>query len=74
MPWRPSELGERPTLGWGVLEWLTENLCRPETQEYEAFIPTQEQADFVIQFYELDPLTGSRKVRRGVISRPRGWG
>lgn len=74
MPWRPSEPGEVPTLGWGVLDWITDNLARPELDAYEPLIPTREQADFILRFYELDPLTGKRKVRRGVISRPRGWG
>jgi hypothetical protein len=74
VPWRPTELGEVPTLGWLVLDWLTENLARPETQTYEPFVPTQEQADFILRFYEIDPITGARRIRRGVISRSRGWG
>ena len=74
MPWRPSRAGEVPTLGYEALDWMIENLARPESQEYEPFVPTREQADFVLRFYELDPRTGARKVRRGVISRPRGWG
>lgn len=57
-----------------MIDWLSENLARPEKQDYEPFIPTREQCEFLLRFYELDPLTGSRKVRRGVISRPRGWG
>jgi hypothetical protein len=74
VPWRPTEPGEVPTLGWLVLDWLTENLARPETQTYEPFVPTQEQADFILRFYEIDPITGARRIRRGVISRSRGWG
>jgi hypothetical protein len=74
VPWRPTEPGEVPTLGWLVLDWLTENLARPETQIYEPFVPTQEQADFILRFYEIDPVTGARRIRRGVISRSRGWG
>lgn len=74
MPWRPSEPGEVPTLGYECLDWLTENLARPELDGYEPFVPTREQAEFVLRFYELDPVTGKRKIRRGVISRPRGWG
>jgi hypothetical protein len=74
LPWRPSEPGEVPTLGYECLDWLTENLARPELDEYEPFVPTREQAEFMLRFYELDPLTGKRKIRRGVISRPRGWG
>lgn len=63
-----------PTLGYECLDWLTENLARPELDEYEPFVPTREQAEFMLRFYELDPITGKRKIRRGVISRPRGWG
>jgi hypothetical protein len=74
VPWRPTEPGEVPTLGWLVLDWLTENLARPETQTYEPFVPTQEQADFILRFYEIEPITGARRIRRGVISRSRGWG
>jgi len=53
---------------------MTEFLAQPETQEYLPFVPTREQADFILRFYELDPFAGARLVRRGVISRPRGWG
>lgn len=74
MPWIPSVPRERPTLGWGVIEWIEENLARPETQEYEPLRLTKEQAQFVLKFYELDPFTGRRIVQRGVLSRPRGWG
>lgn len=74
MPWRPSRAGEVPTLGYEALDWVIAFLARPESLEYEPFIPTREQADFVLRFYELDPRTCVRKVRRGVISRPRGWG
>lgn len=74
MPWKPSEPGERPTLGWLVLDWMIGYLCRPEVQEYEPFVPTKEQAEFILRFYELDPVTGKRRIRRGTISRPRGWG
>ncbi|MBT0771822.1 hypothetical protein KIH74_22970 [Kineosporia sp. J2-2] len=56
------------------MDWLTENLARPELDDYQPFVPTREQAEFILRFYELDPLTGKRKIRRGVISRPRGWG
>ncbi|MGW9399343.1 terminase [Streptomyces sp. NPDC055642] len=74
MPWRPSQPGEIPTLGWEVLDWITENLSAPDRGEYEPYIPTKEQARFLLQFYEINPQTGRRKFRRGVISRPRGWG
>lgn len=42
--------------------------------DYEPFLLYPEQEDFVLRYYELDPRTGKRRFRRGVISRPRGWG
>jgi len=74
VPWLPSEPGEVPTLGWLLLDWIAENMARPELDHYEPFVPTREQAEFLLRFYEINPATGGRKVRRGVISRPRGWG
>lgn len=74
MPWKPSEPGEAPTLGWLVLDWITEYLAAPDRADYEPYIPTPEQARFVLRFYELDHTTGRRRYRRGVISRSRGWG
>lgn len=79
MPWVPSYPSEFPTLGWAALEWITENLARPEIEpddgEYgPALVFTREQAEFVLRFYELDPITCKRIIQRGVISRPRGWG
>lgn len=74
MPWKPSEPGEVPTLGWVVIDWITELLAAPDRAEYEPFILYPEQEDFVLRFYEIDPATGKRRRRRGVISRPRGWG
>ena len=74
MPWRPTEPGDFPTLGWLALDWFEAMLAQPEAQEYEPFVCTQEQADFLLAFYRLDPDTGRRLRRRGVISRPRGWG
>src|SRR5512139_1636048 len=74
MPWKPSHPGEVPSLGWYVLDWIEENLAAPDRGEYEPFIPTREQAEFVLRFYELDPVSCRRVIRRGVLSRPRGWG
>ena len=74
IPWKPSERGEYPTLGWGALEFMTELLCAPDREEPEPYIPTREMAEFVLRLYELDPITGKRLVRRAVLSRSRGWG
>lgn len=75
MPWRPlDEFDEFPTLGYDVADWMTAFLLRPDVDDVEAFVPTQEQLDFLVRFYELDPATGRRVKSRGVLSRPRGWG
>ncbi|WGH92103.1 hypothetical protein QDX21_07105 [Auritidibacter ignavus] len=74
MPFKPEYPGDYPTLGYYVLDWIEENLATPDRLDYQPLRFTQEQAEFVLKFYELDPVTGKRIIRRGVISRPRGWG
>lgn len=74
MPWKPAYKGERPTLGHYAIEWIEENLAAPDRDAYEPLVLSREQAEFVLRFYELDPRTGKRIIRRGVLSRPRGWG
>lgn len=74
MPWRPSEPGEVPTLGWYVIDWITENLARPAIDEYEPLRLYREQEDFVLRWYELDPVTGRFVHQRGLLGRSRGWG
>lgn len=49
-------------------------LAAPDRGDYEPLIPYAEQEDFILRYYELNPLTGKRRYRRGVISRSRGWG
>lgn len=84
--WRPSFPGERPTLGWLVLDWIEENLVVPDGASIgEPLTFTREQAQFVLELYEVDPtfsgaairgrsLVNGRLVRRAVLSRPKGWG
>jgi len=74
VPWKPTFPGEIPTLGYAVIDWIADNLAAPDRPEYEPFSLYVEQEDFVLRFYELNPATGKRKCRRGVISRSRGWG
>ncbi|MDX3507459.1 terminase [Streptomyces caniscabiei] len=74
MPWKPPEPGAVPTLGFEVIDWITAYLAAPDRPEYEPFILYPEQEDFVLRYYEINPRTGKRRFRRGVISRPRGWG
>lgn len=58
----------------GVIQWMIDNLACPDRAEYEPYYPTNEQAAFLLRFYEINPRTGKRRISRGVISRPRGWG
>jgi hypothetical protein len=74
MPWKPSVPGEVPTLGYYVLDWITDNLAAPGRDEYEPFVPYVEQEDFILRWYEIDPATGRFKHHRGLLGRPRGWG
>lgn len=62
------------TLGWQALDWLLDNLAAPDRVEYEPLVLTDEQADFILRLYEVDP-TGRRRLRRrAVLSTPKGWG
>lgn len=89
MPWKPlDEHDTFPTLGWYALDWIYNNLTvydGPSLGEPLSF--TQEQANFVLRFYEVDPkfdgpatrsgeryLRRGRLVRRALLSRPKGWG
>jgi hypothetical protein len=74
MPWKPSVPGEIPTLGYYVIDWMTEFLARPAIDHYEPFIPYVEQEDFILKWYSLDPRTGRFLYQRALLGRPRGWG
>ena len=71
---KPLYPGEFPTLGWGVLDWITENLAQPDSSQYKPLTLTREQAQFVLNYYRIDLLTGKRIYRRAVWSRPKGSG
>lgn len=70
----PNQDGVMPTLGDAVIDWFYENLAAPDRAEYEPFVPTVEQADFIRAFYVVDPVREVRLFRRGVYSRPKGSG
>lgn len=73
--WRPDYPGQYPSLGPYVLQWMEENLARPDMSVYEPFRPTEEQARFIVRFYRVDTATGMRRaVRRAVMSRSKGAG
>jgi hypothetical protein len=73
MPWKPSVKGEIPTLGYQVIDWITDNLAKPDCSDYEPFVLYREQEEFILRWYALDK-AGRRLYARGVLCRPRGWG
>lgn len=62
MAWKPSAPGEVPTLGYDIIDWITEHLAAPDKASYEPFVLYPEQEDFVLRFYELDPKAESGAV------------
>lgn len=86
MPFRPEYPGERPTLGWAMLDWYAENLIVPDgAADGEPLTFTQEQAEFILKLYEVDrhfegqaiqgrTMRNGRLIRRAVLSRSKGWG
>lgn len=66
--------GSVRTLGWGVAEWVEDNLLQPDGEEAGGpFRFTPEQLTFVLWFYAVDE-TGRFIYRRGVLRRAKGWG
>lgn len=86
MPWKPTQPGERPSLGGIVLDWIEYYLTvvdGPSVGEPLRLTPEQER--FILKLYEVDPnfagdaiagrtINNGRLIRRGVLSRPKGWG
>lgn len=62
------------TLGWGVINWLFKYVRSPGGDRAgEGFIPTLEQARFLLWWYAVDE-TGRFTYRSGVLRRMKGWG
>lgn len=71
---KPEYEGDFPTLGHHVLDWMIEYLARPSIGYFQPFQPTREQAEMILEWYRLDPITGRRVYYRGVFQRSKGWG
>ena len=65
MTFRPRWPGQVPSLGYALVEEIEADL---------GIDLTGEQADRVVEFYRLDPVTGERVVRRAAVRRPKGAG
>ena len=74
MPFKPDFEGEQPSLGWIALDWITEYLAQPDCPDYRPLTLTPDQAQFILNYYRLNPVTGKRAVRRAVFSRPKKYG
>jgi hypothetical protein len=75
--WQIRKDGEwhlpKKSLGWEVINWMTENLKAPEGEEDEPFMPTFEQTRFLLWWYAVDG-RGRYAYRSGVLRRMKGWG
>lgn len=71
---RPRRKDEIPTLGFSVMDWMMAAYAAPDRSDYEPFVPTDEQALFILRFYEVDGTGRRRRYRRAVYSRPKGSG
>jgi len=74
MPWRgPSYEGEMPSLGWALLDWLSDVLPSPRDPA-APFEFTDEQAKLLVRWYSIHPVTGEYVYRRGQSRRSKGIG
>lgn len=76
MPWRgadPDDPFPFPSLGWQLLDWWADFLPSPR-DESEPLVFTDEQARGLIEWYQIDPVTGRYVYRRGCSRRSKGWG
>jgi hypothetical protein len=87
VPWRgPEYEGELPTLGWDILDWIGEYLIVPDGPAAgQPLELTAEQAQFILNFYRVDPrftkdairgrsMVNARLMNRGIYCRPKGHG
>jgi phage terminase large subunit-like protein len=61
------------TLGWEILNWMCKYLKSPEGEDTDPFMPTPEQARFILWWYAVDE-NGKYAYRGGVLRRMKGWG
>jgi len=63
----------KKTLGWEIIDWMTEHLKAPDGDDEDPFLPTPEQARFLLWWYAVDS-KGRYAYRSGVLRRMKGWG
>jgi hypothetical protein len=64
-----------PSLGWALLDWYETYLRIPSGPDYgKPLRLTDEQATFMVRWYQVDARTGRFLYRRGASRRCKGWG
>ena len=76
--WRRDDDGKfvlpPKTLGWQIINWFYEYVLTPGGPHAgEPFMPTLEQARFILWWYAVDD-DGRFVYRQGVLRRMKGWG
>lgn len=72
--WRgPTDERPFPSLGWEWLAWGYHHLPSP-SDPTKPFVLTDEQAEYVIRWGEIDPVTGEFVNRRARLEMAKGWG
>lgn len=72
--WPDTVPPDSRTLGWSVLEWVTDYVLQPDGPTAgEPFTFTPEQVRIVLRWFEIDD-AGAFKRRSGTIRRLKGWG
>jgi len=72
--WRgPTEQRPFPSLGWALLDWTYAFLPSPQ-DETRPLIYTDEQARRIVEFYELDPITGEYVHQTDIEEEAKGFG
>lgn len=63
-----------PTLGWLAADWIeTHCVHGPGDIQGEPARLTDEAIQFLVDAYELEPVTGRRRYKRAMLVRPKGW-
>jgi phage terminase large subunit-like protein len=69
----PEWDGQVCSLGYDVIDWIEAFCCHgPGDVQGEPVEFDTEIAEFIVRAYELDPVTGRRKIDRAMLSRPKG--
>jgi phage terminase large subunit-like protein len=63
-----------PTLGWEAVDFI-ERFCLngPGDVQGEPAVLTDEAIGFLLDAYELEPVSGKRRWKRAMLVRPKGW-